>query len=72
MSKRIIITIDKVGRPTIEADGYVGTSCQTATKGYEDLFAAGGAKPEDVRIEEKEEMHMIDTNKEQIQQQNDW
>lgn len=39
MSKRIEITFDNEGNPTIEAFGYQGGECKEATKPFED--AAG-------------------------------
>ena len=37
--KKITITIDKIGRPKIEADGFVGGSCLEATKPILDAFS---------------------------------
>lgn len=65
MSKQIKVTIDKVGRPTIEAIGFVGGSCKTATEGLERLFTGGNAKEDTVIVQEKEEMHMIETAEQQ-------
>ena len=54
MTKKIIITIDKIGNPTIEAEGFVGESCKDATKG---LIAAFGGK---TKIEDKPEILMME------------
>ncbi len=37
-TKRITVVIDEVGRPTIEAHGYTGNACKSATKPIEDAF----------------------------------
>ena len=60
MSKKIIVTIDPAGSPTIEAEGFVGNSCQAATKSIEDAFKGG-----DFDVEFKPEFNQIDTEEEQ-------
>lgn len=37
--KRIKITIDPLGNPTVEAEGFNGMGCEAATKGIEDALA---------------------------------
>lgn len=58
--KKIIVKIDKAGRPTIEAQGFTGSSCQQATKPLEDAFR--GAK---VDTTLKDEFHQMDTTTDQ-------
>jgi hypothetical protein len=53
--KKIIVKIDKAGRPTIEAQGFTGSSCQQATKPLEDAFR--GAKSDTTL---KDEFHQVD------------
>lgn len=43
-SKQVKITFNPLGQPRIEADGFTGTSCQDATKAFEDLLNGGGKK----------------------------
>jgi hypothetical protein len=58
---KISITIDKQGKPTIDAKGFVGGKCADATKGY--LSALGAT---DTKEEVKPEMYQtndgIDNN----------
>ena len=65
MNQQIKITIDKVGRPTIEAIGFVGGSCKDATKQLEDLFVSGAANGDGMSVVNKPEMYMVDTESEQ-------
>jgi hypothetical protein len=58
--KQIHVTIDKCGRPKIEAIGFEGSSCTQATKGLVDAFTST-LNPNDVSIEAKPEMHMIES-----------
>jgi len=51
--KTITVTIDKVGRPTVEANGFVGTGCKAATAALEAAFAGG-----QMDVTEKPEMYM--------------
>ena len=39
--KKIAITIDPMGNPKIEAQGFVGASCDAATKPIEDALSGG-------------------------------
>ena len=59
--KTIALTIAPNGNPKIDTQGFVGTSCQEATKGLEKLFGGGSAnvvlKPEAYMQEEQQEMH---------------
>lgn len=57
MSKQIKFKISGSGNPTIEAQGFVGTSCQSATRPFEAHFDEKG---KDVTI--KPEMLMTDTS----------
>ena len=50
---QVIVRIDKVGNPTIEAVGFVGTGCKAATAALEAKFAGGKAV-----LTEKPEMYM--------------
>jgi hypothetical protein len=58
--KQIIVTIDKVGRPKVEAVGFAGCGCTEATKGIIGALSSN-AKPNDVSVVEKPEIHMIET-----------
>ena len=53
--KKITITIDRVGRPKFEAEGFVGGACLAATKPL--LDALSDAKS-NVTVEEKPEMYL--------------
>jgi hypothetical protein len=50
--KTIKITIDKEGKPTVEAEGFTGSECLTFTKPIEDALGMG------VVLVEKPEMHL--------------
>ena len=52
---KIKVTIDTVGRPSWEAEGFTGQSCKDATKSLEDAFLGAAMETED-----KEEIHMVD------------
>ena len=39
--RKVIVTIDALGRPKIEADGFAGASCEVATKPIEEALAGG-------------------------------
>lgn len=39
--KKINITISPMGNPTVEAVGFIGTSCDAATKPIEDALSGG-------------------------------
>jgi len=43
MSKEIIVEIDSVGNPKIEAVGFNDMGCKAATKPIEDVFSGGNA-----------------------------
>lgn len=57
MSKEFIIDIDKVGRPTINAEGFTGTSCKDKAL---PLLKALGAAEGDTVVEDKPEIHQTD------------
>ena len=59
--KTLKITIDKLGKPKVEADGFNGVGCVSATK---PVLAALTSKDSDVAVEEKSEMHMCSTESE--------
>lgn len=56
--KRIIVSIDRVGNPTIEALNFSGCGCAEATKGIENALAGTGdgrnvtLKPEYYEVEQ--------------------
>lgn len=56
------ISIDPVGRPTIEMDGFVGGECKHRSK---PILDALGVSEAEVRTVEKPEMHMVDTNEQE-------
>lgn len=58
--KQIVITIDKVGRAKVEAVGFAGCGCTEATKGLVTALSSN-AKPNEVSVAEKPEIHMIET-----------
>lgn len=49
--KVIRITIDKTGKPTIEADGFHGVGCTAATKPIEDALSAPGDRVRTDKLE---------------------
>lgn len=53
--EEIIITIDKVGRPKVDAVGFQGTGCSKATKPIIDALTNASSQ---VKTDEKCEMHM--------------
>jgi len=64
MEKKITFTIDPLGNPTIDADGFKGTSCKNATEAFEKIFEGGSPnvveKPEMMEsdeIETEEQLH---------------
>lgn len=63
MSEKIKISFDGMGRPTIEAVGFVGQSCTQATAALEK--ALGGGDP--VRTL-KPEFHQVETNEAETSQ----
>lgn len=54
--KTITITIDPCGRPTIDAQGFTGTSCKDATKAIEKALSANN---ESVDRQEKPEIKLF-------------
>lgn len=54
--KIITITIDPCGRPTIDAQGFTGTSCKDATKAIEKALSANN---ESVDRQEKPEIKLF-------------
>ena len=58
---KIKVTIDHLGRPRIEAEGFVGTSCTQATAGIEKALAGNNGatatvlKPEYYETETQEQ-----------------
>jgi len=69
MAEQVIITIDAVGRPTIEAKGFVGKGCDAATKVFEEALTDGGA---DVIKEYKPEYYKTPQVKDQTVQLRNW
>lgn len=60
MSRKVIVTIDKVGRPTIDAQGFTGGSCKEKTEALVNAFTSGKAGT--VEVVEKDEIHMTEGN----------
>lgn len=59
MKKKIIrVTIDKVGNPTITAEGFSGSECTTATESLIDRFQGRDAE---LTVEESDEMYQSGT-----------
>lgn len=54
--EKIVITVDKIGRPKIEAQGFIGGKCMDATKPIVGAFEHGA----NVAVEEKGEMYLSD------------
>ena len=52
--KKIKITIDQVGKPKIEAEGFAGVGCLAATKPLIDAFDSGS----NIKVEHTSEMFM--------------
>jgi len=59
MSK-IKITIDQIGRPKIEAEGFVGGACLLATRPILGAFESG----DNMKIDELPEMYLSEENPE--------
>lgn len=56
--KKIAVTIDKLGRPSVEAIGFNGVGCTEATKSIEEALAGGNG----VEVREfKPEFHNVET-----------
>lgn len=59
--KRIKITVDPLGNPTVEAEGFNGMGCEAATKAIEDALAGKGGgfervmKPEAFNEEQEQQ-----------------
>lgn len=53
--KTITVSIDKVGRPVIAANGFTDASCKAATKPIEDALMREG---EAATVEDKAEAHI--------------
>jgi hypothetical protein len=62
MPEIIKITVDKLGRPKIEAIGFTGGACVTATKPI--LDALSDERNSKVLIEDKPEMYLPSQNDE--------
>ena len=60
---KIVITISKVGKPEIDAQGFTGMSCKDATAALERAFGGNAA------VTEKPEMYMGE-NEEHAMQEN--
>lgn len=56
--KTITVTIDKTGKPTIEAHGFQGGACKAATKPLEDALSGGDQEV----VVEKPEMFIATGN----------
>jgi hypothetical protein len=56
--KKIKITIDKIGRPKIEAEGFMGGACLTATNPIVKAFDSGS----NTTIDELPEMYLTEEN----------
>jgi hypothetical protein len=67
--KRIKVTIDPLGKPTVEAIGFNGIGCAAATKGIEEALAANGGG---ITKEFKPEWNLDATEGEQAQEQQSW
>lgn len=50
-SKKIHVTIDALGNPKIEAEGFTGGSCAEATKVIEQALASGGETTRELKPE---------------------
>lgn len=66
--KKIIVTIDPMGSPKIEAQGFMGASCEAATASLEKALAAG--RGETTVTEHKPEFYA--SEEEQAQNQQSW
>lgn len=60
--EKIKIKIDVIGRPSIEAEGFIGGACKNATQPFLDALSDGDSlinedKPELIMLEEEEETH---------------
>jgi hypothetical protein len=64
--KKLTITIDRIGKPKVEADGFNGVGCMTASKHILDAF---NDKDSARMTEEKPEIHMISCGEETMFEQ---
>lgn len=62
--RKIKIKIDQLGNPTIEAEGFVGSSCERATAPIEQALAGTGPVTRDL----KENYYASEEATDQIQQ----
>lgn len=53
--RKIKVTIDRLGNPTIEAEGFIGIGCKEATASLEGKFQGRDAQ---LDVIEKPEIHM--------------
>jgi hypothetical protein len=51
MSNKIKVTVDQLGNPKIEAEGFVGSSCEAATAPIEAALAGKGGITRDLKHE---------------------
>lgn len=49
--KQVNITIDATGKVSIEAEGFVGSSCDTATAAFEKAFSTGAKADKEYKSE---------------------
>ena len=56
--KRIVVTVDRMGNSVVEAQGYQGAECETATAGIE--RALGGAARRDHKPEFYEQPEAVE------------
>ena len=63
--KRVRITIDQCGNPTIKGVGFVGSECIEKMKPYEDLFSGGGNSVTESHVEDS--MIETETQVEEVQ-----
>jgi hypothetical protein len=49
--KQVQITIDATGKVSIEAEGFTGSSCDTATAAFEQAFSKGAKSDKEYKPE---------------------
>ena len=58
MNERIIVKIDALGNPTVEADGFTGTACEDATRPIEEVLAGSGGVTKEYKPEWQQKAHL--------------
>ena len=58
MSEKIIVKIDALGNPTVEAEGFQGVACEDATRPIEEILSGAGGVTKEFKPEWAQEAHL--------------